>query len=198
MTVFSCGPGEAPPPPPAPVSTEGATAGYTLESLPRTDLMKAFKYDPEGQVLEMGYFLDDRPEGTWYYYEHPTKEFPKRIVSYHAGILNGPYMELTENGTVSLQAYYENNELNGHWGTYKFGRPIKTADYENGILEGFYREYTTTAGKLQKEIHYKNGKEDGPYRFYNDRGEITLEYTYKNGEKVGGGVIESDRPNVPR
>lgn len=179
-------------------STTGSTAGYTLEPMEGTTMMKASKYDAEGKILEKGYFFNNLPEGTWYYYEHRTKEFPKRVISYHQGILNGPYMELSEQGSVILQAYYENNELNGHWGTYKFGRPIKTADYVNGILNGIYQEYTSSTGKLLKEIEYKDGKEDGFYRFFNDDGDVTLEYTYKNGEKVGGGIIEGDRPNEPR
>lgn len=180
---------------PAVVSSDG----YQLEPVEGTDLMKAEKYDPDGKLLEKGFFLNNLPEGTWYYYEHVrSNEFPKRVANYHQGVLNGPYLELTENGTISLQAYYLNNELTGHWGTYKFGRPLKTADYQNGILNGAYKEFSPTTGKLTKEISYKDGKEDGPYRFYNDSGEVTVEYTYENGEKVSGGIIESDRPNPPK
>jgi antitoxin component YwqK of YwqJK toxin-antitoxin module len=174
-------------------------AGYTLEPVPGSDLMLAVKYDADGIMQEKGFFLNNLPEGTWYYYEHlRTKEFPKRIATYHQGVLNGPYLELSESGTVVLQAYYLNNELTGYWGSYKFGRPLKTADYKQGILDGVYREYVPSTGKLQKEIHYKNGKEDGPYRFFNNDGEVTLEYTYKDGEKISGGMIDSEKPNPPR
>lgn len=197
VTIFACGPGETPDPP-AQVSTVGSTAGYTLEPIPGSDMVKAVKVDENGVVQEKGFFLNDLPEGTWYYFEPRYVEFPKRIISYHQGVMNGPYFELSESGTIVLQAYYENNELNGHWGTYKFGRPLKTADYKQGVLDGIYQEYTTSTGKLAKEIQYKNGKEDGYYRFLNDDGEVTLEYTYKNGEKVGGGMIEGDGPNEPK
>lgn len=198
ITLFACGTKDNS----ADASAEPAivsSEGYQLEPVAGTDLMQAEKYDPDGKLLEKGFFLNNLPEGTWYYYEHVnSNEFPKRVANYHQGVLNGPYLELAGNGTIVLQAYYLNNELTGHWGTYKFGRPLKTADYQNGILNGAYREYSPTTGKLTKEISYKNGKEDGPYRFYNDNGDVTVEYLYEDGEKVSGGIIESDRPNTPK
>lgn len=197
VSVFAC---QSPDPGPV----EGAAApavstdGYELEPVAGTDLVSATKYEADGKLLEKGFFLNDQLEGTWSYYEHPTKEYPKRMANYHQGILQGPYLEFTEQGNIILKAYYQNNQLHGPWGAYKFGRPLKTANYVHGILDGVYREYTNNTGKLQKEIQYKNGKEHGTYRFFNDDGEVTLEYVYENGEKISGGIIETGSANAPK
>ena len=90
---------------------------------------------------------------------------------------------------MSLRATYQNNKLHGFWGKYSFGRPEMEAFYKDGQLNGPYYEYDTHDGKLQKEINYKNGKQDGKYRFYNEEGKVTVEYDYRDGEKVGGGIV---------
>lgn len=164
--------------------------GYELEPIPGTELVRATKKDADGQLLETGFLQNNKMQGTWLYYEHTTKDFPKRVINYQQGVAQGLYLEMTERGQIDLQAFYENNELHGLWGIYKFGRPVKTANYKHGILDGVYREYALTNGKLQKEIYYKDGKEDGPYRYFNEDGEIMVEYEFRNGEKVSGGVVD--------
>lgn len=190
LTLLACGSGESGTAGQDASSATTSESEYTLEPIAGSDLVKALKYAEDGTISEQGYFLNNLPEGTWLFYEHTGKEFPKRIATYHRGAFQGPYLELTENGAITLQAHYENNELHGPWGSYKFSRPLKTAHYKHGLLDGVYREYTEGNGKLQKEIHYKDGKEHGIYRFYNEEGAVTLEYTYENGERVSGGIVE--------
>lgn len=179
-------------------ATAISTAGYQLEPLEGSDLVLATKYSEEGELLEKGFFKDNLPEGTWFYYDYRTKANPKRVVSYIQGVANGPYMEMSELGQIELHAYYKNNKLDGPWAVYKFGRAVKKAEYKNGLLDGVYQEFTNSTGKLMKEIHYVEGVENGPYRFFNDHGDLTMEYQYENGEKVSGGIIDTDRPNEPR
>ena len=72
------------------------------------------------------------------------------------------------------------------------------ATYKDGELHGMYRVYYKRDGKLQSEAEYKNGVQDGVYRFFNEEGAITLEYQFKNGEKVSGGIVNPDQPNDPK
>ena len=57
------------------------------------------------------------------------------------------------------------------------------------MMDGIYKEFYNN-GKLQRSINYKNGVMDGPMKYYNEEGGVTLEYSYKNGEKVGEGVMK--------
>jgi len=40
------------------------------------------------------------------------------------------------------------------------------------------------------EAEYKNGKQDGMYKYYDEDGKVVMEYVYKDGEKVSGGMKE--------
>ncbi|MGL5124596.1 MAG: toxin-antitoxin system YwqK family antitoxin [Fusobacteriaceae bacterium] len=60
--------------------------------------------------------------------------------------------------------YYKINEEKGFTG-------IVAEKYENGQIE--------------MEYNYKNGKEDGPYKFYYSNGQLKVEGNYKNGQRDG-------------
>lgn len=170
--------------------------GYELQTVSGT-LQKAVKRDGSGVIIEEGLLKDGLQTGAWTTY-YPENNLPKTIINYANGMRNGLYLEMNDRGQIELRAGYMNNKLDGPWGVYKFGRPTKTAFYANGVLDGTYREYNMRDGSLLKEINYKNGEYDGPYKFFNDKGEVTLEYEYKNGEKVGGGILQEGGENAPR
>ena len=170
---------------------------YLLESIPGSSFQRAMRQNPDGTISEEGLLLDGKRTGTWVSY-HPGTDIPKTIVSYVNDQANGLYVEMNDRGYLELRASYKNNRLHGPWAKYRFGRPTHEATYKDGELHGVYREYVMNTGKLQKEITYKNGVMDGPYRFYNDEGIVTLEYEYRNGEKVEGGIVDPSRPNEPR
>ncbi|MCB0634805.1 MAG: hypothetical protein KDD15_33970, partial [Lewinella sp.] len=77
---------------------------YTLTSVPGTDLVQATKYNEAQQVVETGFFLNNLPEGTWKFYNPAKPEFPNKVISYHQGIKQGLYLELSERGDVTLKA----------------------------------------------------------------------------------------------
>jgi len=187
LVVFSCN-NTTEPPTSAPAFD---AQGYELEAIPGTDARWAVKIDAEGKKVEEGILKNGFKEGTWIEY-HIGGEFPSRIMSFIDGKYNGPYMEYNERGQLSLRATYRNNKLHGSWGKYSFGRPEVKANYKDGELDGTYIEYDKKTGKVQKEVNYKKGKQHGMYRFYNPEGEITVEYEYKNGEKVSGGITGAE------
>jgi antitoxin component YwqK of YwqJK toxin-antitoxin module len=55
-------------------------------------------------------------------------------------------------------------------------------------MEGVLYEYHRT-GNVKKEVHYKNGLQHGLFRYYDPDGNLTLEYEYRDGEKVSGGIV---------
>lgn len=163
---------------------------YELEALPGSlDIQRAIRRDAQGNVLESGFIRDSVKTGTWQI-NRTDGEFPEKIISFVNGRYNGPYIEFNERGQIALMATYKDNVLHGPWGIYRFGRAEKTATYVDGEIEGVYKEYDYRNGNLKKEVNYKQGKEDGLMRFYDDNGDVIMEYTYRNGEKVSGGVVE--------
>lgn len=161
--------------------------GFTTERL-ANGITKAVKSNAEGGIAEQGTLLNGVKNGTWTTY-HPNGRV-QSITSFVNGKKDGLHMELTNRGQVELSCHYKNDEYDGLYATYKFGtRPIKAIEYKNGELDGFYREYHDSNGKLQKEISYKNGVQDGPFRQYNADEQLIMEYEYKDGKKVSGGIV---------
>ncbi len=181
---FACGGG----------STTGAVAnleGYTTESISGSNVTRAYKSDADGNLLEEGYISNGKRNGVWTTYwdgDHVGKI--KTITSYSDGMLNGPYLELTNRSQIETEVYYKKNEYHGPFSKYKFGRLEKRQEYKDNMLDGLTVEYNNK-GDVQREINYKEGKQHGTMKYYNDEGEVTVEYEYKNGEKVSGGMVNN-------
>lgn len=171
--------------------------GYKLEPIEGSNAKQAVKRDGEGKIIEEGTIVNGKMWGTWLYYEGISK-FPRKIVTYVDGIYNGPYFELGENGQIQVKAIYKNNKLNGEWGKYSFSRPLEEGTYVEGKLDGVFKEYNLRDGKIIKETNYSDGVLNGPMRFYNEKEEVTVEYIYKNGEKIGGGMKNPGAQNQPK
>ncbi|MEN0006784.1 MAG: hypothetical protein AAF798_21700 [Bacteroidota bacterium] len=170
------------------VAVQGFDAtGFEMEAVANSNLQRALKKDASGKVLEEGYLNNGAKTGAWVTYDESTP-FPRKVETFDNGVYTGVYMEFNERGQLELLANYQNNKLNGTWGKYSFGRPQEEASYKNGKLDGTYNKYFERDGKLQTSIEYKDGVQDGYYRFYDDSGNVKLEYLYKNGEKVEGGI----------
>lgn len=170
--------------------------GYFTEEIPGSQLVRVFKEDADGNVIEDGFLQDGVKQGPWLTYERVFL-YPKSLTHYDRGVVNGIYMEFTTSGQIALQAVYRNNQLHGPWSQYKGGRLQASAYYKEGELHGVYKEFMALLGRLQKEIHYKDGKQHGLYRYYNEDNQITMEYMYENGEKVSGGIVDPPRDPEP-
>ncbi|MEL7159304.1 MAG: hypothetical protein AAFN92_00990, partial [Bacteroidota bacterium] len=72
------------------------------------------------------------------------------------------------------------------------GRPEQTATYVDGQLDGALATFDYRNNKIKQEVTYKNGVLDGPMRYFNEEGEVTLQYLYKDGEKISGGIVEPE------
>lgn len=170
--------------PPVPADLEG----FTSEQVAGSDAVRVTKKDGGDFLTEQGFLVNGAKDGTWTTY-HPENKI-KIITNYIDGKKNGIHMELTNRGQIELLANYTNDQYDGPYAKYKFGRPQEEMTYVNGKLDGEMKVYFNSGGKLQKLITYKNGVQDGPLKFYDEEGNVTLEYTYKNGEKVSGGIVE--------
>ncbi len=168
--------------------------GYSTDVISGTNITRATKKNAGGQITEEGFISGGKRNGVWLtYYDGEHKGKIKTVASYSDGILSGPYLELSNRGQIEKEVTYANNQYNGRFAVYKFGRVQQNSHYKNNKLDGTYSEYTNN-GKIQKEINYKDGKQHGIMRYYNEAGQVTVQYEYKNGEKIGGGMIDLKGP----
>ena len=166
-----------------PVNAEG----FNTIEIDGSPIKKLEKYDENNVLIESGETLDGMKTGTWTTYF--TDGRVKSISSYIAGKLNGVQVNFTDRGQVELQAFYKDGILHGPWTSYNNGsRKKEERVYNMGKLNGINRHYNRV-GKLQKEMGFKDDVQHGIFRYYDEEGNITLEYEYKNGEKVSGGIV---------
>jgi antitoxin component YwqK of YwqJK toxin-antitoxin module len=169
-------------------------SGFEIQDIPGTNFQKVVKRTSDGTLLEEGVIMDGKRNGMWVTY-HTDNEIPKTIVNYVNDVSSGSYYSFNNRGQLEEMRGYLNNELDGKWGKYKFGRTTEEANYKNGKFDGVYKSYFANSDKVQKEFNYKNGELHGNYKFYNEDGQVTLEYEYDNGEKVSGGIVEPASSN---
>jgi antitoxin component YwqK of YwqJK toxin-antitoxin module len=186
MAVFailsSCKPSET-----APVAGTGDFTGYDLQEIPGSSIRRAVKNHASGQIAEEGYVLDDKRTGQWIKY-NPDGQLAS-IENYVNGLLHGPYLKFANRGQVEQRINYSQGQMHGYWYQFKFGNKIEERQYNLGKLHGNVRTYDDKNWKLRSESAYQDGLQHGIYRYYDDEGKVSLEYEYKNGEKIRGGMV---------
>jgi antitoxin component YwqK of YwqJK toxin-antitoxin module len=162
--------------------------GYTVIERKDTPVKKLEKHAENNRLIESGQTLDGLKTGAWTSY-YPDGRI-KSISSYLAGKLDGVQIDFTDKGRVELQAFYIDGLLHGNWATYSNGsRKKEERAYNMGKMDGMNRHYSRT-GKLQKVIGFKNDVQHGIFKQYDEDGNVILEYEYKNGEKISGGIVK--------
>lgn len=160
-------------------------ADYELFPIAGSETLRAVRRDATGKLLEAGFLRNNVKQGTWVTYTQGGKEqeAPEKIVSYIDGALNGPYIEMDEQGRIALSAHYKANVLNGPYAKYRIGRPEQTVNYVDGQMDGPLIEYDFRNQKIKQEVTYRMGVLHGPFRYFNEEGEVMQEYNYVDGER---------------
>ncbi len=183
LTFSACTPAA-----PAPTAGTGDLTGFDLTDIPGSSIKHARQLDPAGQLVHEGYVLDDKRTGQWV--EYSNEGYIVSISNYVNGLMEGPAMKLSYRGQVEERSKYHLGIPEGEQIVYKYGKILKTSNYTNGKLEGVVKAYDEKTFKLRQEIEYKNGLQHGFFRNYDENGVVNLEYEYKNGEKLSGGIVE--------
>jgi antitoxin component YwqK of YwqJK toxin-antitoxin module len=144
---------------------------------------KWIKYYDNEQVRYTGFFIDDKPQGTFKHY-HPNGEL-KAI------------QDFEENGDIRTELFWDNGNIaakgkfnserkkNGLWHYYyESGELHKTLYYLNGIKDGKEITYYKN-GEMVLEFHYQNDIKEGAYTFYFDNGIIREKGFYHDNMKNG-------------
>jgi antitoxin component YwqK of YwqJK toxin-antitoxin module len=138
--------------------------------------------DASGKVLSAGYLLDGKKESSWI--EYYDNGIIKTLTTYYHDKKEGVAIEFTTNGTVSKRTFYHDDVRNGPYKEYNYGNVREERTYVNGKIEGVVKIYYDNTLKPMEEGNYQNGVRDGVSKWYGQNGNVSIEYTYKNGELV--------------
>ena len=158
---------------------------YVIEKIAGEGIERARRYNEKKLVVEEGYLVNGKANGAWVEYD---VDRITKISSYVNGVLNGLVTEFSKREQVSRKTNYRDGLKHGRETVHEFGRMLEESYYENGQLEGTYFEYHAN-GNVKREIQYQNGLQHGIFKYFDQDGNLTLEYEYANGEKVSGGIV---------
>ena len=181
--LFSCGNSG-----PKVVAPPANLAGMTVVDVPGSSVQKAFRYDPNGNVMEEGDLLDGKKTGTWVVYHPGGKTIAKTVVNYSDGMRNGIYMDINDRNQIKEYGYFANDKQDGKWTKWNYSRRESEKEYKNGIPHGIHRTFYNNGkdGAVQEEKEFKEGILDGIYKYYLEDGTVSIDYVYKDGKKVEG------------
>jgi antitoxin component YwqK of YwqJK toxin-antitoxin module len=141
------------------------------------------KTDANGRLIYEGAFKDDKPTGTFTYYDSTAKV--KAINEFSGNGTKAHTITFNRFGKKSSEGNYLNEKREGLWQFYNDDEILIAEEfYENGIAAGTWKNYYMN-GALLEEINYKNGKKEGPWKQYFDDGPVKLSATYENGKLQG-------------
>ncbi len=136
------------------------------------------------RFLEEGTVLNGLKEGSWITYHDDKLNLISSIANYNKGILDGAFTKYESNGVVTDIKYFVNGVQEGISKKYEKARLSETAYYKNGKLNGPRKTYYIKQNKIKIESNYINGKRDGIERYYDEEGNISIEYKYKKGVRL--------------
>lgn len=157
-------------------------------------MQKAVKKDAQDNIQEEGDLLNGQRHGTWVTYHRGIKShLIESTTTYNNGVKHGLFTKMDDRGSVTDRGFYVNGNLHGRVYVFERGRTKEETDYKNGKIDGERKLYYSNL-QLQEAGTFKDGKRDGYARWYDQDGNVTIEYQYKNGEKVGENTASNSKP----
>ncbi|UTW61338.1 hypothetical protein KFE98_15140 [bacterium SCSIO 12741] len=147
------------------------------------------KYE-NGKVRYTGQFKDDRPVGTFVYFDwnsvkmsevrHTTND-SAQVVFYH------------KNGKKMAEGMYYQQKRTGKWKFYDAEEAISSQEfYLNGVKNGPARIYYKD-GQIARDFNHRNGLEHGKLTDYFQNGKVKFRADYVDGNPDG--KVEYFHPN---
>lgn len=162
------------------VVAEGIPTGAIQEQFEDIPSLTAIKLtDGAGNLSQSGLVKDGKRAGNWVEY-HPGG-MVKSVVSYVDGKKEGAAIELNNSGQLEKRMQYHNDQLHGDYREFRYNTVKEERTYRKGKLEGTVKVFYDN-GKLMEEGAYENGIRHGVSKWYDQDGNVTIEYEYKNGE----------------
>lgn len=161
-------------------------------------------YHPNGAIEEVGRYQGGLKVGVWRtFHDHVQGQrepitdpeqalvvkqpagLKEELIFSNEGLLNGPYLSLYEDGTLSVKGSFTSGSRSGTWQfNYQNGQPAVEGDFDFGVRMGAWREwYWMASPKMDGAFQFN--RKDGLWREYHNNGKLKAEGQYKRGQKEG-------------
>lgn len=148
-------------------------------------------YFESGQIKSKGKWSESGLDSVWVFYTE--KGQIERSITYAQNLKNGNYLVFDSLEIVQFDGFYINDTLQGPFKRYANGKLIEEGNYQDGEIKGIQREYDPISGLVitikdgldeQRINRTINGKREGLWQTFNDKGELIAQEIYENGELV--------------
>ncbi len=147
-----------------------------------TGVVRVSVYDANNTILEQGDYVNGLRQGVYTVY-HPNG-YIESTTAYLNGKKEGLYMLLDNRGQLLESGNYHDGLLEGKYTVYNRSRLKETRHYRQGKLHGAREKFYANGTTVMERTNYVDGLLDGVARWYDQQGNLTIEYVYKNGELV--------------
>ncbi|MEP1033303.1 hypothetical protein [Ekhidna sp.] len=135
----------------------------------------------EDITIGEGDFLNGMYHGTWTSYGVDGRL--QSLTTYFEGKKQGVQLLFDNTGYVQTKASYHNDQLSGEYLVYNRRKIVERRNYASGALHGLQERFYVDGTKME-EKNFVSGKIDGVARWYDEEGNLTIEYEYDMGELV--------------
>lgn len=132
-------------------------------------------------MIGEGDFLNGLYHGSWTSYG--TDGRLQSITTYYQGKKQGVQLVFDNVGYVKSKASFFNDQLNGEYLVFNRKVVVERRNYVSNQLEGLQQRFYTNGIKME-EKSYVDGKIDGIARWYDEMGNLSIEYEYNMGELI--------------
>ena len=137
------------------------------------------RWDFMGTMTRNGNYEDGRSTGYTTYYSNGKKsmERPARF-----GMDHGDVRTYSMSGDLQMVRYYNEGRLIGYSYNGPDGTLVDTIPLSEGLVQ-LTSKYPN--GKTSREMTYRNGVIEGPFKEYHPNGKVLEECAFDNGERTG-------------
>lgn len=144
------------------------------------------KQYPNGKIRYKGNFLNDKPVGTFQYFNEQGKLTAEN--TFYANGLKAKGVLYNEHGKRIAEGIYIDQKKDSVWNYFKYDTLLIAKEtYKNGKPHGTWFTWYEN-GKPAEEVSFIEGVQTGPYKQYFENGNLKIETTYLNGAIDGSYV----------
>jgi antitoxin component YwqK of YwqJK toxin-antitoxin module len=157
----------------------GGANTQTFEDSP--GLVRVWANNENGSKRLEGYYLNGLRHGMWI--EYQLSGLPQSVTPYVNGKREGTYLEFNTSNSLVKRIQYHNDLRHGDYREYNFSNVKEERFYQFDKIEGLVKIFYDN-GKVMEEGLYKGGTRDGESKWYDQNGNLSITYTYQNGQLV--------------
>jgi antitoxin component YwqK of YwqJK toxin-antitoxin module len=141
---------------------------------------KAIIYYDNGEVAAKGNYVGSKKDSVWSYYSYYEKAL-RMTESYQLGVREGKTIRYFNNGKMSDELEWHNDQMHGKWTQYfENGQISLQTRHINGTREGAFKTFYSN-GVLETAGFYKKGLPEGTWYYYDENGNEKTHIEYVAG-----------------